>query len=206
MDLPDSSRQYVEKIMTSSQRMRVLIVDILTYSKLSAGEGTVEGIDLHEVVKEILEDFDLRIMEKNARVELQKLCTVEGNKGQLRQVFHNLISNALKFVSPDRPPLLSIKVNEFHAKDLGLSLENEAAYCRITVKDNGIGFDERHASSIFQLFEKLNPKTTYEGSGIGLAIAKKIIDKHHGFIIAKSKIGYGSEFNVILPYKQPSAE
>ena len=204
-ELSDASRQYVEKIITSSQRMKVLIVDILTYSKLSAGENGVELVDLNEIFGEILDDFDLRITERKANVQLGDLCKIEGNKGQLRQVFHNLISNALKFVSPDRLPTVNIVQNEFHAKDLGLSLANEDAYCRITVKDNGIGFDETYSSSIFQLFEKLNPKTTYEGSGIGLAIAKKIIDKHHGVIIAKSSIGIGSEFNVILPFKQPRA-
>jgi two-component system CheB/CheR fusion protein len=202
-ELSDTSKQYVEKIIVSANRMKVLIVDILTYSKLSAGEGNLELVDLNDIFKEILEDFDLLIHEKNASIHLGDLCTVEGNKGQLRQVFHNLVSNALKFVSLDRLATLTIEQNEFHAKDLGLSLSDEAAYCRITVKDNGIGFDEIYSSSIFQLFEKLNPKTTYEGSGIGLAIAKKIIDKHHGVIIAKSSVGLGSEFNVILPFKQP---
>jgi signal transduction histidine kinase len=113
------------------------------------------------------------------------------------------VSNALKFVSGSRDPVLSIKKSKFSAKELGLSLENDANYCRITVKDNGIGFDEAFSSSIFNLFEKLNSKTSYEGSGIGLAIAKKIIEKHHGVIIATSRPGEGSEFNVILPFKQP---
>ena len=205
-ELSDASKQYVEKIISCSHRMKVLIVDILTYSRLSAGEATLEPVDLNSVCQEILEDFDLSVTEKNARIELGPLCVVEGNKGQLRQVFYNLISNALKFVSGDRVPTLSIQKQEFNAKDLGLSLDNEADYCRITVRDNGIGFDEKYSSSIFSLFEKLNPKTTYEGSGIGLAIAKKIIDKHHGVIIAKSTLGVGSEFNVILPFKQPTLE
>lgn len=202
-ELTDASKQYVEKIISCSNRMKVLIVDILTYSKLSAGESALAYVDLNELLKEILEDFDLKIFEKRANVEIGKLCTVEGNKGQLRQVFHNLMSNALKFVSTDRIPNLSIQQKQVSAKELGLSLENECQYCRITVKDNGIGFDERYASTIFSLFEKLNPKSTFDGSGIGLAIAKKIIDKHHGVIIATSAIGQGSEFNVILPFSQP---
>jgi PAS domain S-box-containing protein len=205
-ELSDASRLYLEKIINCSDRMKVLIIDILTYSKLSADESSIEQVDLNAVFKEILEDFDLRITEKNAFIELDELCTVEGNKGQLRQVFHNLVSNALKFLSPDRPPLLSIKRNSLNAQELGFSLDNEAAYCRVTVKDNGIGFDEKYSASIFGLFEKLNPTTTYEGSGIGLAIAKKIIDKHHGIILVKSAIGEGSEFNVILPFKQPKSK
>jgi signal transduction histidine kinase len=203
-EMSESSKQYVEKIITCAHRMKVLIVDILTYSKLSAEDSALEYIDLNELMKEILEDFDLKISEKRATVQLGQLCKVEGNKGQLRQVFHNLISNSLKFVSVDRLPLLDIQQKKLSAKELGLSLHNEDDYCRITVTDNGIGFNERYASSIFSLFEKLNPKTTFEGSGIGLAIAKKILDKHHGVVIATSEVGKGSEFNVILPVKQPA--
>jgi PAS domain S-box-containing protein len=205
-ELSDASKQYVEKIITCSQRMKVLIVDILTYSKLSAGDTPLEHIDLNELLREILDDFDLKIAEKKANIELDRLCTVEGNKGQLRQVFHNLINNSLKFVSNDRSPVISIQQRQLSAKELGLSVHNESNYCRITVRDNGIGFEEKYSSSIFSLFEKLNPKTTFEGSGIGLAIAKKIIDKHHGIIIAKSTVGLGSEFNVILPINQPRSK
>jgi PAS domain S-box-containing protein len=204
--LSEVSKQYVEKIITSSQRMKVLIIDILTYSKLSAGDTNLEQVDMNAVFKEIFEDFDLRIAEKNVNIELEDLCSVEGNRGQLRQVFHNLVSNALKFISTGRQPTLTIQQRNFNPKELGLSLDNDVAYCAITVKDNGIGFDEKYSSAIFDLFEKLNPKTTYEGSGIGLAIAKKIVSKHHGAIIAKSKVGLGSEFNVILPFKQPESK
>lgn len=204
-ELSDLSKQYVEKIITCSHRMKVLTIDILTYSKLSAGEPRMEQVNLKTMFQEILEDFELRINERKAKVELGDLGVVEGNTGQLRQVFHNLISNALKFVSPNRLPVLSIQQGECRAKDLGLSLGNDADYCRIIVRDNGIGFDEAYSSSIFNLFEKLNPKTTYEGSGIGLAIAKKIIEKHHGIIIARSRMNEGSEFNVVLPLKQPGS-
>jgi PAS domain S-box-containing protein len=205
-ELSTTANQYVDKIIDCAQRMKVLIIDILTYSKLSTGETRAEQVDLNVIFREIIDDFDLQISDKNAIVELNDLCTIQGNKGQLRQVFHNLVSNALKFLSPKRTPVISIRVKALDPKELGLSLNNETEYCRIIVTDNGIGFDEKYASSIFSLFERLNSKTTYEGSGIGLAIAKKIIDKHHGIIIANSTLGHGSEFNVILPYKQPSAE
>ncbi|MEJ1237978.1 ATP-binding protein [Chryseolinea sp. T2] len=204
--LPDTSRNFIEKIFNASQRMKVLIVDILTYSKLSAKDILTEKVDLKQIVTEIIEDFDLRIAEKNARVNVADLCEVEGNRGQLRQVFHNLISNALKFVSPDRHPIIEIRMKKLDPVELGLSIDDHSRYCRFTVSDNGIGFDETYTSSIFNLFETLNPKTAYEGSGIGLAIAKKIIEKHNGMIVAKSSIGEGSEFNVILPLKQPVAD
>ena len=202
--LSETSKVYVDKIFNLSQRMKILIVDILTYSKLSANDALTAPVYLKEIVNEILDDFDLRIAEKNARVEVSDLCTVEGNRGQLRQVFFNLISNALKFVSPDRSPVIAIRMKKLDPVELGVSLDDHSQYCRVTVSDNGIGFEETYASSIFSLFETLNPKTAYEGSGIGLAIAKKIVEKHHGLILAKSKVGEGSEFSIILPIKQPA--
>lgn len=151
--------------------------------------------------REILEDLDLRIAEREAKIQLDTLPIIEGNTGQLRQVLYNIINNALKFIPQDRKPEIVITEKKISATELGVSLDRERDYCRISIRDNGIGFDERYANAIFSLFEKLNPKSQYEGSGIGLSIAKKIIDKHHGFIIAKSTIGQGSEFNIILPYK-----
>jgi len=201
--LSETSKGYVDKIFNLSQRMKVLIVDILTYSKLSANDTLTGPVDLKELVDEILEDFDLRIAEKNARVDVSDLCVIEGNRGQLRQVFYNLISNALKFISPDRLPVINIQMKKLDPVEPGILQGDHSRYCRFTVSDNGIGFEETYSSTIFSLFETLNPKTAYEGSGIGLAIAKKIVEKHHGFILAKSKVGEGSEFSVILPLKQP---
>ncbi len=99
--------------------------------------------------------------------------------------------------------MINIQMKKLDPVEAGISSENQSKYCRFTVSDNGIGFEETYSASIFSLFETLNPKTAYEGSGIGLAIAKKIVEKHHGFILAKSKVGEGSEFSVILPLKQP---
>jgi signal transduction histidine kinase len=199
--LPNASKQYVEKIIGASNRMKTLIVDILTYSRLSANDSDIGPVALPELIEEILEDLDLKILEKNATIDLSELPTIDGNKGQLRQVFYNLLSNALKFNSPGNAPHIIIRTRPVRAKELGVSLLNEEQYCRISIQDNGIGFDEKFAASIFSLFEKLHHKSTFEGSGIGLAIAKKIIDKHHGLIIAKSVIGQGSEFNIILPLR-----
>jgi signal transduction histidine kinase len=182
--------------------MKTLIVDILTYSRLSADDPNLEVVPLGHLCEEILDDFDLQISEKNAHIQVGDLPSLEGNKGQLRQVFNNLISNALKFTGQRGTPHIVIETKPLEAQRLGLSLADESNYCRISVQDNGIGFEQRHASSIFNLFEKLHPKSSFEGSGIGLAIAKKIVEKHHGIILAKSKLGEGSEFNIILPLKQ----
>lgn len=199
-ELSEQAMQYVDKIVSSSQRMKVLIIDILNYSRLSAEDRSIELIDFNELMHEIADDFDLKMEERNAQVIIKNLPSVEGNRGQIRQVFYNLISNALKFAHEDRPPRVEISAPAISADELGVSLTNEHEYCRISVLDNGIGFDEQFANSIFNLFEKLNPKSAFEGSGIGLAIAKKIIDKHHGLIIARSA-GEGAEFNIILPLK-----
>jgi len=201
-ELAEEPKQYIEKIILSAQRMKVLIIDILNYSKLSAEDGHFQLVNLQELFTEIEDDFDLKVSEKRAKLEIGTLPSVEGNKGQLRQVFHNLVSNALKFTPPSRQPHIVVVTKEFNARELGVSLADEKNCCNISIRDNGIGFDEQYATSIFSLFEKLNPKSTFEGSGIGLAIAKKIVDKHHGLIIAKSKIGEGSEFNIILPFRQ----
>jgi len=201
-ELSQTSKNYIDKIINASQRMKVLIVDILSYSRLSADDIHADAVDLDKVLDEILEDFDLRIAEKNAIITVSNLCVVEGNRGQLRQVFHNLINNALKFVSSGRSPVIYVRQKEIDPVELGFPLD-PARYCCITISDNGIGFEESYAASIFSLFEKLNAKSAYEGSGIGLAIAKKIVDKHHGLIWAKSRVGIGSEFSVILPLKQP---
>jgi len=185
--------------MAASTRMRTLIVDILAYSRLSAEELHWEMTDLHSLFEDILDDFDLRIAEKNAIVELIDLPTIEVNKGQIRQVFTNLINNALKFSKPGIVPRIVVKAKALDPMGLGLSLLRPEEYCCISICDNGIGFDDQYAASIFNLFEKLNPKASFEGSGIGLAIAKKIIDKHQGIIVGKGREGEGSEFSIILP-------
>jgi PAS domain S-box-containing protein len=200
--LPDSSKQFIEKIISASNRMKTLIVDILTYSRLSANDAQPEAVNLQTLVEEVLEDFDLKITEQHAVIEVGALPVVEGNRGQLRQVFYNLLSNALKFATPGVAPVISVEAKPVKAIELGVALLNEEEYCHISIRDNGIGFDEKFAYAIFSLFEKLHHKSTFEGSGIGLAIAKKIIDKHHGLITAKSTPGKGSAFSIILPLKQ----
>lgn len=200
--LPDQSKVHLEKIIAASDRMKTLIVDILTYSKLSAEDTTFEIVNLSDLFNDIIEDFELKIGETNAIVNIGPLPEVEVNTGQIRQVFTNLISNALKFAKPGQAPYIEIREKKINAREIGLSLDDMDRHCRISIKDNGIGFDEKYAGSIFNLFEKLNPKSSFEGSGIGLAIAKKVIDKHHGIIIARSTMGEGAEFNIILPRRR----
>lgn len=182
----------IGKIGASSQRMKAMIADILAYSRLAKDGIDVAMVDLNEVIGEIIDDFEIIISEKQAIVETDNLPVIGANRGQMRQVFQNLLSNALKFSRPGVPP---------HVRITGDC--NEAlSICTITMTDNGIGFDQQYHDKIFALFQRLNTKDQYEGSGIGLAITKKIIDKHSGTITASSKDGEGSTFVITLPLKQ----
>ena len=201
-ELSPELRKYLEKIIDSSARMKTLIINILNYSRLSAKDHQKEVIDLNELLKELKDDFELMIQEKDAKIIIGKLPSVDVNKGQMRQVFQNIISNALKFSKADKSPVISINSKRISQKSFDSIEQKDGDYCLITIQDNGIGFDEKYVSNIFALFERLNSKDKYEGTGIGLAVAKKIIDKHNGLITANSKEGSGAEFKIILPIKQ----
>jgi PAS domain S-box-containing protein len=197
-ELPADSMRYLEKIIDSSNRMRTMIIDILSYSRLSTHADSFVLTDLNEVVSDVLKDFELRIQEKKARIIISKLPGIEVNQGQIRQVFQNLISNALKFSSADQTPVIEIKNN----LTTGLDGQADMPFCSISIADNGIGFDEQYVDKIFSLFQRLNTKDIYEGSGIGLAVTKRIIDKHNGRIKAHSREGVGSTFIISLPLRQ----
>ncbi len=204
IELSPFAAKYLEKIIDSSRRMKLLIVDILNYSRLSANDHSLECIDLNELVQELLEDFELMIQERNAVITSGLLPCVDVNRGQMRQVFQNIISNALKFSKPGITPVITISAKRLAEKSFTSAEQLDGPFCNISVADNGIGFDEKYVSNIFSLFERLNSKDKYEGTGIGMAIAKKVIDKHNGLISAFSQEGKGARFELILPLKQSS--
>jgi signal transduction histidine kinase len=146
-----------------------------------------------------LNDFELVIKDKNAVITINPLPVLNGNKGQIRQVFQNIFSNALKFSKPNEPVNISVTSRKVAEKSLTAREDANGQYCIISIKDNGIGFDEKYLSNIFALFERLHTKDKYEGTGIGMAITKKIIEKHNGLINAISSIGNGAEFLLLLP-------
>jgi len=201
-ELSIDSQKYLNKIIESSTRMKNLIIDILNYSRLSANDVLIELVDLNELVKELVEDFELLIQEKQAQVIIGQLPFIEGNRGQIRQVFQNILSNALKFSAPERSPVIAIHSKQISNKSFESNDDSLGAYCLISIKDNGIGFDENYVNSIFALFERLNSKSKFEGTGIGMAVAKKIVEKHNGLITASAREGCGAEFKLILPIKQ----
>lgn len=202
-NLSERSQLYLEKIIDSSTRMRTLIIDILTFSKLSANDESREMIDLNKMMKELTEDFELIMAEKKATIIVENMPEIKGNKGQIRQVFQNIVSNALKFAKPEISPVIEIKAKIVGEKSFTAREKRNGKFCFISIKDNGIGFENKYVDNIFALFERLNSKDKYEGTGIGLAIAKKIVEKHDGIITAKSKEGKGAEFQMIIPINQP---
>jgi PAS domain S-box-containing protein len=197
--LPPDSKIYIDKIVRAAARMKTLIVDILNYSRLSEHSNDQTIVLLDEVVKELLEDFELIISEKGAVITVDELPAIRANKGQIRQVFQNIVSNALKFSKGGESPHILIKAYRLREKSFDSALQENGPYCLISILDNGIGFDEKYLASIFALFERLHSKDMYEGTGIGLAITKKIIEKHSGLVTARSYPGKGAEFLLLLP-------
>jgi two-component system CheB/CheR fusion protein len=197
----EDTSHYVDKIIHSSGRMRSLITDVLNYSRLSDNNSTFEMTDLNEIVKGTLEDFELTIKEKNAKIEVGDLPVLPVIPGQIRQVFQNLISNALKFSKKNVPPLIRITSQPLAKRSFMSMIQKDGPFYAITIADNGIGFDPQFSNNIFNLFQRLHSKDKFEGTGIGLAITKKIIEKHNGLIRADSKEGVGATFVIILPSK-----
>ena len=189
---------YVNRTIKSAERMQTLITDLLAYSRLSS-KVQPEKTDLNIVLQEVLSDFDYLIESKGAVIKTNVLPTIDSISSQLRQVFQNLIGNALKFSNNTNSPLIEITSELIETKSFDGKPSPEGKYCRIIVKDNGIGFDEVYLDRIFIIFQSLNDRQTYEGTGIGLAIAKKIIEKHNGLITAKSEVGKGASFIMVLP-------
>ena len=202
--LEKTGKNYLDKIIGSAARMKRLIVDVLNYSKLSAKDNHPVLTDPKKLIQEVREDFELITQEKGARFFVGDLPLLEVNPGQVRQVFQNLISNSLKFSKPGVPPLIEITAKRIREKKFDSEELADGNFCLLQVKDNGIGFDEKYSDNVFSLFERLHSNDAYEGTGIGLAITKKIVEKHGGAISVHSQPGEGAEFLVILPLHQTS--
>lgn len=193
--------KYFEKISASARRMSTLIRDVLNYSRLSYSEGMTGDTDLNEVLGDVLSDFESAITERGAQVTLGQMPVIMGEASQLRQLFANLLGNALKF-SPEAPVIrISQKLITPVEAAIRYSLPEHRAYVHITVEDNGIGIEEQYADKIFAIFKRLHTRQQYPGTGIGLAICKKIVENHQGHIFARNKPEGGTAMEVILPVK-----
>ena len=194
--------EYLDKIKYSSKRMNLLIEDLLNFSKLSQ-DVSFEKTDLNAIIQEVLVDLELSIAEKKAKVEvMNKLPEIDAVPGMIRQALLNILSNALKFSNQLISPVIIIESHRVASLSILAENDDEGDFCLVKITDNGIGFDEKYLDKIFTLFQRLHAKDEYEGTGIGLTIVKKIIDKHHGIIEASSSPGKGSTFSIVLPIKQ----
>jgi two-component system, chemotaxis family, CheB/CheR fusion protein len=202
--LEPQEKSYLDKIINASHRMQILIEDVLTLSKLSNKEIPFIDTDLTNILQRIIDDLEISINERNGDIQLEELPHIEAVPGQMRQLFQNLIVNALKFNNTESPKvrIQQRSVTRQEEQDYTINAED---YVVIFISDNGIGFEEKFREKIFGLFQRLNP-TQYQGTGIGLAICKKIVDNHRGFIKAESRPGNGSTFMLILPRRQSNTQ
>jgi len=191
---------YLNRILHSTTRMRDLITDLLNYSRVSR-KTEREKVDLSIILEMAKDDLEIMISEKEAIIKSSGLPSIAGNSSEFRQLFQNLLSNSLKFFNPNKKPIISIEAKESSSEELKkLTYYNSnKRYASIHFSDNGIGFDDNYAEKIFVIFQRLHGKDIYEGTGIGLAICKKIVEKYGGAIYAHSNPGQGADFIVILP-------
>jgi PAS domain S-box-containing protein len=198
--LSDKGKVYFEKIINAANRMQFLLTDLLTYSRTATDDRIFETIDLNNIVNEIKLEFKETIVEKNAIIEVKDLCEVHVIQFQFHQLMYNLIGNALKFSKTDIPPHIKVSGKIVVQSEVeNVSLLPNIKYCHITIDDNGIGFEPQYENKIFELFQRLNDKQKIAGTGIGLAIVKKIVENHKGFIKATGVINHGARFDVYVP-------
>jgi PAS domain S-box-containing protein len=193
--LGPEGRDYLERMNGAATRMRRLIDDLLSFSRISSKAQAFVRVDLARVAREVLEDFQQDSTRAGATLTLGELPELEADPTQMRQLLQNLVSNALKFRRDDVAPVVSLRA----------TVEPEGRRVELRVEDNGIGFDEKYHDRIFNLFQRLHGRGKYEGTGIGLAICRRIAERHGGSIRARSTPGQGSTFIVSLPLRQSNA-
>lgn len=198
--LSETGKDYFEKILEASNRMRVLIDDLLQYSRTNRSEKKFETVDLNTIFSNAVSELSENITEKKAEIHAEKLHKVQGIPFQLEQLFINLIGNSLKYSKTDVPAVVTITSKKIKAsKAPKLNEKSKKEFIKIVFKDNGLGFEQEYAERIFLLFNRLHGKKDYPGTGVGLAICKKIVENHKGYIFAKGKLNEGAVFEVYLP-------
>ena len=199
-NLSESSKNHFIVLQKAADRMRTLIQDLLAFSRLNTTDILFEKTDLNAIIEEVKKEFEDVITEKNATIEIIDNCKIHVVRFQFRQLMNNLIENALKFYNPKIAPQITIKTKILQPDSLSLPLILVGKeYCHISISDNGIGFEKEFETKIFEVFQRLHSQEQYSGTGIGLAIVKKIVDNHNGMITATSKLNEGATFDVYIP-------
>lgn len=200
LKLSDNGRNYITKIEDSASRMRILIDDLLLFSRTNKSEKIFEKADLNFILENSKQELSQIITDKNAVIKSEKLPFTNVIPFQMQQLFTNLIGNSLKYSNPSRPLEISINCTTDRAENFPeLNLKSKDKFYKITFKDNGLGFDQEQAEKIFILFNRLHPNNEFPGTGIGLTICKKIAENHKGFLLAEGEINQGANFNLFLP-------
>jgi light-regulated signal transduction histidine kinase (bacteriophytochrome) len=195
-ELPAKAKEYLSKIESAAERMHLMIEGVLSYSSFNATEQTWESIDLNQVMRSVEVDLEVVIAERNATIRYSGLPTISGSPVLVYQLFYNLVNNSLKFSKAGVAPVITVESS--------VTILNESdEYIKITVSDNGIGFNQNDAEKIFQTFSRLHPKDKYEGTGLGLALCKHIMERSGGLIYAEGKEGEGATITMLFPAKQP---
>jgi PAS domain S-box-containing protein len=209
-DLTPEACDYLSRMQSAAARMQGLIDGLLMYSRVLTRAQPFTRVELKTVVREVLEDLEVRIEKNRAKIDIGELPALEADALQIRQLLQNLIGNALKFQPPGNQPRVSLSAriiteagepNDYSGNTRWLT---KRELCELTVSDNGIGFDEAYVKRLFVVFQRLHSQSEYEGTGIGLAVCRKIVTRHGGSITARSKPGEGATFIVLLPLRQPS--
>ncbi|HWQ36207.1 MAG TPA: PAS domain S-box protein [Blastocatellia bacterium] len=196
--LSADGRDYLERMQSAAARMQTLITDLLAFSRVMSREQPFEQVSLDKLAREVISDLEVLIEKTGGRVETNPLPVVEADPTQMRQLLQNLIGNALKFHRPDQPPVVTL------SSEIISSANGAPALCQISVADNGIGFDEKYLDRIFAVFQRLHGRSEYEGTGVGLAICRKIVERHGWTITARSEPGAGATFIITLPAQAAS--
>lgn len=205
-DLNAQGFDYVERMQSAATRMQTLIDDLLTFSRVGTHPRPFVPVDLSVVAQTIVSDMEVSIQRVNGTVQIDKLPTIDADPVQMGQLLQNLISNALKFHRAGAPPVVKVSSALLPTEEHDGNNSHNPQQCRLWVEDNGIGFDEQYLAQIFQPFQRLVSRDEYEGTGMGLAICQKIVERHGGEITAQSSLGKGTTFIITLPIQQPTQE
>jgi signal transduction histidine kinase len=198
-ELGERGADYVKRMQAASERMSILIDDLLSFSRVTTKQKPFVQVDLNQMMARVLDDLDYAVEDSGAKLYIESLPTIDADASQMGQVFMNLMTNSLKFRQTDKPPVIKVTCDQQCESPL---VEDNREWCCIKFSDQGIGFDPHYADRVFNLFQRLHGRDEYSGTGIGLALCRKIIERHGGSIEAESELGKGATFIIRLPMKQ----
>lgn len=199
-DLPDETRKFLEKSYSTAWHMQELLEDLAVYFKMKAAKDKFEKADLNEILAAAISEYENMIRQQKVKIDYGKLGEAEISPLQFKQLFNHLLSNSIKFAKTGRPPLISVKTEIVQGDSkVNKRLKRRRQYYHIIYTDNGTGFDPQYNTRIFGLFQRLNSKSKFNGTGIGLAICKRIVENHDGIIVAEGRMNKGARFDIYIP-------